>query len=369
MRVVPGRLSRIVRRFLRAPSFTTVAVLTLALGIGANAAIFSVIRGVLLKPLPFSEPDSLVAVWHTAPGLNLKNLELSAATYFTYRDEGRFFEDIGLWTTPAVSVTGTGEPERVQALVVTDGLLGVLRVAPQIGRGFTREDDSPRSPERVILAHGYWQRKFARDPSVIGRQIVVDGTPREIIGVLPAGFRFLDQQPQLVLPLRIDRTTIHIAGFNYQSIARLKPGATIAQANADIARMIPLVIERFPMPGGFTKKMFDEVKMGPNIRPLADDVIGDVGRVLWVLLGTVAHRAADRVRQRRQPLPRPRGGTPAGARRFMPPSAPAGGAWRGSCLSESLTLALAAAAPSASLLAYAGVRGLVSMAPAGPAAD
>ena len=154
MRVVPGRLSRIVRRFLRAPSFTAIAVLTLALGIGANAAIFTVIRGVLLKPLPFSDPDSLVAVWHTAPGLDMKALELSAATYFTYREEGRYFEDLGIWNTPAVSVTGTGEPERVQALLASDGILGVLRVAPQIGRRFTREDDSPRSPERVMLSDG-----------------------------------------------------------------------------------------------------------------------------------------------------------------------------------------------------------------------
>ena len=165
MRVIPGRLSRIVRRFLRAPSFTTIAVLTLALGIGANTAIFSVIRGVLLKPLPFAEPDSLIAVWHTAPGLNLKNLELSAATYFTYREEGRVFEDIGLWNTSAVSVTGTGEPERVQALVVTDGLLGVLRVAPHIGRLFTRERrPAPHPGARDLLTHGYWQRKFGRDP-------------------------------------------------------------------------------------------------------------------------------------------------------------------------------------------------------------
>jgi len=363
MRVVPGRLSRIVRRFLRAPSFTIIAVLTLALGIGANTAIFSVIRGVLLKPLPFSEPDSLVAVWHTAPGLNLKNLELSAATYFTYREEGRYFEDIGIWNTSAVSVTGTGEPERIQALLVTDGLLGVLRVEPFIGRAFTRDDDSPRAPERVLLAHGYWQRKFAGDASVIGRPIVVDGTPREIIGVLPATFSFLDQRPQLVLPLRIDRTTIHAAGFNYQSIARLKPGATIAQANADIARMIPLVLDRFPLPGGFTKKMFDEVKMGPNIRPLADDVIGDVGQVLWVLLGTVGivlliacANVANLFLVRAE-----------GRQQELAIHAALGASWRRvawELLSESLTLALAGGAVGV-LLAYAGVRGLVSMAPAG----
>jgi putative ABC transport system permease protein len=363
MRVIPGRLSRIVRRFLRAPSFTTIAVLTLALGIGANTAIFSVVRGVLLKPLPFAEPDALVAVGHTAPGLNINDLALSAATYLTYREEGRVFEDIGLWTTPSVSVTGTGEPERVQALIVTDGLLGVLRVAPHIGRGFTREDDLPRSPERVILTHGYWQRKFGGDPAAVGRPMVVDGTPREIIGVLPAGFRFLDQQPQLVLPLRIDRATIHVAGFNFQGIARLGPGATIAQANADIARMIPLLVERFPLPGGFTKKMFEEVKLGPNVRPLGDDVIGDVGRVLWVLLGTVAivlliacANVANLFLVRAE-----------GRQQELAIHAALGASWRRvawELLSESLLLALAGGVLGV-LLAAAAVRGLVSMAPAG----
>ena len=191
----------------------------------------------------------------------------------------------------------------------------------------------------------------------------MDGTPREIIGVLPAGFRFLDEQPQLVLPLRIDRATIHVAGFNYQGIARLKPGATIAQANADIARMIPLLVERFPMPGGFTKKMFEEVKMAPNVRPLADDVIGDVGRVLWVLLGTVAivlliacANVANLFLVRAE-----------GRQQELAIHAALGASWRRvawELLSESLVLALAGGAFGV-LLAAAGVRGLVSMAPAG----
>jgi putative ABC transport system permease protein len=363
MRVVPGRFSRIVRRFLRAPSFAAVAVLTLALGIGANTAIFSVVRGVLLKPLPFAEPESLVAVWHTAPGLNVEDMHLSAATYLTYREEGRVFEDIGIRGAQPVSVTGTGEPERVQALLVTDGILGVLRVQPLVGRRFTAEDDSPRSPERVMLAHGYWQRKFAGDSSVVGQRIVVDGTPREIIGVLPAGFRYLDEQPQLLLPLRIDRAKINVAGFNFHGLARLRPGTTIAQANADIARMIPLAVERFPMPGGFTKKMFDEVKMGPNVRPLADDVIGDVRRVLWVLLGTVAivlliacANVANLFLVRAE-----------GRQQELAIHAALGASWRRvawELLSESLVLAAAGGALGVPL-AYAAVRGLLWMAPTG----
>jgi predicted permease len=267
--------------------FTAIAILTLGLGVGANTAIFSVVNGVLLKPLPFAEPDRLVGVWHSAPGMNIPLLNQSPATYLVYRDEGRTFEDIGVWDNTAATVTGVGEPERVQGLLVTDGTLGVLRVEAALGRRFSKEDDSPSAPERVMLTHGYWQRKFGNDPSIVGRGITIDGRPREIIGVLPAGFRFLNNNPQILLPFRFNRAQVFVGNFSYQAVARLKPGVTIEQANADIARLIPLVIERFPLPGGFTRKMFEEVKMAPNVRPLSADVIGDVGRVLWVLLGTV----------------------------------------------------------------------------------
>jgi predicted permease len=272
---------------LRAPLFTSVAVLTLGLGIGANTAIFSVIRGVLLKPLPFDHPEELIGVWHSAAGIGLPLLNQAPSLYLTYREDGRVFEDSGMWDGDSVSVTGSGEPERVQALDVTDGTLGLLRVQPAIGRRFTAEDDSPKSPERIMLAYSYWQRKFGGDTGVIGRQLVVDGTPREIIGVLPASFKFLDTNPQLILPFRLNRAELFVGNFSFRGIARLKPGVTIAQANADVARMIPLVMERFPMAPGFTKQMFQEARLAPNLRPLAQDVIGDVGRVLWVILGTV----------------------------------------------------------------------------------
>ena len=363
MRLIPVRFGRISRRLLRAPGFTLVAVITLALGIGANTAIFSVVRGVLLKPLHFADSGSLVGVWHSAPGLGIRQVEQSPATYFTYREEGRAFEDIGLWGAEPVSITGAGDPERVQALLVTDGILRVLRVEPLLGRRFSAADDSPRGPERVMLTHGYWQRKFGRNPSIVGRQIVVDGTPREIIGVLPADFRFLDQQPQLLLPFRFDRAKTFLGNFSFQGIARLKAGTTMAQANADVARMIPLALERFPAPGGVTKQMFEEIKLGPNVHPLADDVIGDVGRVLWVLLGTVGivlliacANVANLFLVRAE-----------GRQQELAIHAALGASWRQiawELLSESLTLALLGGIAGLAL-AYAGLRGLVAMAPEG----
>ncbi|HXW05465.1 MAG TPA: ABC transporter permease [Vicinamibacterales bacterium] len=360
---MPIRLRRVLRRLARTPLFTSVAILTLGLGIGANAAIFSVVNGVLLKPLPFDEPATLVGVWHTAPGLGFPVMNQSPATYLTYRDEGRSFDDIGLWDNTAVSVTGIGEPERVEALVVTDGTLGVLRVEPLLGRRFTADDDSPKTPERVMLAHGYWQRKFGSDPGVVGRQVTVDGRPREIIGVLGPGFRFLNRNPQLVLPFRINRAEVFIGNFSYQALARLKTGVTIEQANADIARMLPLVVERFPLPSGFTKDMFEEVRFGPNVRPLSEDVIGDVGRVLWVLLGTVGivlliacANVANLFLVRAE-----------GRQQELAIHTALGASWRRvswELLSESLTLGLLGGAVGL-LLAQAAVRVLASMAPEG----
>ena len=358
--VLPGRIGR---RLIRAPLFTVVAVLTLALGIAANTAIFSVVRGVLLKPLPFEDPQSLVGMWHTAPGLNVESLNMSPATYLVYREEGRVFEDVGLWDNSAVSVTGTGEPERVQTLLVTDGTLPLLRVRPALGRTFTAADDSPKTPERVLLAYAYWLRKFGGDRAVIGKSIVVDGRPREIIGVLPDGFRFLDQNPQLVLPFRFNRAELHVGNFSFQGVARLKPGVTLEQANADVARLIPVVPDRFPMPGGFTRKMFDDVRIGPKVRPFAVDAIGDIGRVLWVLLGTVglvlliacanvANLFLVRAEGRQQELAI-HAALGAGSRRI---------AWE--LLSESLTLALLGGAAGLALAA-AGVRLLVANAPDG----
>jgi predicted permease len=275
------------RMLRKQPGFAAIAALTLALGIGANTAIFSVLYGVLLKPLPLHEPENLVGVWHTAPGLNIALLEQGTATYFTYRESNRVFEDIGLWITEGASITEHGEPERVQSLMVTDGVLPILRVPPLRGRVFTREDDAPGSPRRVILTHGYWQRRFGGAPDVVGRSMNVNGRPHEVIGVLPASFKFLDRDPAVLLPLRFNRAEVRVGDFSYRGLARLKPGVTLEQANADVGRMLPLAFDRFPMMPGLTRKMFEEARPGPNVRPLSQDVIGDVGRVLWLLVGTV----------------------------------------------------------------------------------
>jgi len=285
---IRSQIVQVLRRLRRAPMFTAITLLTLAVGVGANTAVFSVIEGVLLKPLPYPHPEQLVGVWLTAPGVNLKDALASPSTYFIFREQSRTFQDIGLWTGDSVSVTGLAQPEQVRALDVTDGILPILGIPPMLGRGFTRADDLPGSPDTVMLSNGYWRTKFGGDRSVIGRNITLDGKPREIIGVLPQGFRFLDQpDPALILPLKFDRAKTFIGNFSYQGIARLKPGVTLAQANADVARMLPIVNRSFAAPPGFSLKMFIDAHIGPNLRPLKQDVVGDVGNVLWVLMGTI----------------------------------------------------------------------------------
>jgi predicted permease len=283
-----GQAKFILRRLLRSPMFTGVTVLTLAIGIGANTAIFSVVEGVLLKPLPFRQPDRLIAVWLKAPGIGLPDVNASPATYLTFREEGKAFEDSGIWRYDSVSVTGIGEPEEVPALAMSDGVLPLLGVRPFMGRVFTRRDDAPGSPQTVLLTYGYWQRRFGGDPAILGRRILMDGTAREVVGVLPRDFRFLDSTAELILPFQLDRSKIFVGNFSYQGIARLKPGVTLAEANADVARMLPMLMEKFPPAPGLNLKMYQEARFGPNLRPLENDLVGDVGKVLWVIMGTVA---------------------------------------------------------------------------------
>ncbi len=275
----------LTRKLARAPLFTATAVVTLAVGIGANAAIFSVINGVLLKPLPFEDPEDLVGVWHRAPGLGFEQVNQAPAMHLTYRADNRVFEDVGIWDNRTVSITGLDEPEQVPALVVNDGFFPILRVRAIHGRLFMAEDDAPGAPETAVLSYGYWQRAFGGDPGAVGRTLSVNSRPRQIIGILPPGFQFARGDAFVYLPVQFDPAQIQTGNFDFQGIARLAPGVTVDQANADVERMIPLAVERFP--GGLTLSMLEQARFSPDVHPLIEDFVGDVGGILWVLLGTV----------------------------------------------------------------------------------
>ena len=283
-----SQLRQVARRLWRAPVFTVVTLITLAAGVGANIAVFSVVEGVLLKPLPYPHPESLVGVWHTAPGLNLDEVNMAPSNYFIYRDQNRVFDDIGIYTGDSVSVTGHGHPEQVQALDVTEGVLPILGLKPMLGRWFNRLDDSTSGPDTVMLSYDYWQSRFGSNKSIVGQAIQVDGKARQVIGVMPKEFHFLDwDHLELFLPLRLDRSKTTLGQFSYDGVARLRPGVTLQAANEDVARMWPIVLNSFPTPPGFSLDLFKKARIGPDVRPLSRDVVGDVGKLLWVLMGSI----------------------------------------------------------------------------------
>ena len=287
-------LSRNVRYALRAlrhnPTFTAVALLTLAIGIGANTAVFSVVNSVLLKPLPYPQSEQLVSLRQTAPGAGglatiTDGLPLSASMYFTYHDQNRTFQSLGAWSPSTASVTGSAEPEEVRTVLITDGMLQALGVAPALGRWLGAADQKPGGPQTVMLAYGYWQRRFGGSTSVVGQTIRVDSRSREIVGVMPRGFRLVNTDADLILPFAFDRAKLILPGFFLQGIGRLRPGATIAQANADLARLLPVWMDSWPFDGN--PRLYETWRITPALLPLKQEAVGNVSDVLWVVMGTI----------------------------------------------------------------------------------
>ncbi|MEO8658482.1 MAG: ABC transporter permease, partial [Bryobacteraceae bacterium] len=204
-----------------------------------------------------------------------------------YTDENRVFQDVGMYALETASITGVAQPEEVPGLSVTHGFLPALRVQPALGRPFTSTDTDTHGELTVMLSDGYWRSRFGGDPSAIGRRILMDGEAREVIGVLPASFEFLDRPISFLLPLRVNRAEIRLISFCCQGIARLRPGVTLAQANADVARMLPLAPLKFAINPGFSPDSYAASRIAPRLRPLKDVLVGDVGTTLWLLLGTV----------------------------------------------------------------------------------
>jgi predicted permease len=267
--------------------FAIVTLLTLAIGIGANTAIFSVLNGVLLKPLAYPRAEQLISIDHRAPGVNIEHAGIAPFLYWTYREQNRTLQDVGMWQNDSVAVTGSAEPQQVDGVDITQGVLPILGAKPYLGRLFSQADDSPGAPRTVVLSYAYWQTRFGGDRSAVGRTILADGETREIIGVLPERFRFLDQNPALFFPMRQDRSKTFLGNFSYQGLARLKPGVTLAQANADAARLIPVALDSFPPYPGFSTEMFKQARLAPGFAPLKQEIVGDVGGVLWILMATI----------------------------------------------------------------------------------
>jgi putative ABC transport system permease protein len=283
---VLGGLRTAARNLMRAPAFAVAAVATLGLAIGANAGIFSVVQGVLLRPLPYPEPDRLVALQHTAPGLGYDRFGMSSGLYLRYGGADAF-ASTGLYAAATVNLTGDDmPPARVAGLRVSRELFTTLGVQPVLGRVFDADEDRPGGRAVVVLAHGLWRERFAADPAAIGRDLMIDGEPRTVIGVMPAGFDFPDGQPRLYLPLALDTATANVGNFSVDAVARLRADADPARA----AAAMRLALEQ--LAGDAEVAAFiafaERARLAPVVTPLHQRIIGDeVSRALWILLGTV----------------------------------------------------------------------------------
>jgi predicted permease len=281
-----------LRRLRKSPGFGITVLLTLAIGIGANTAVFTVVDNILLKPLPYPQPEQLVSVWLHAPGAaGLTNfaegLRLSPSMYLTFAEHNRTFQSIGVWISGTANVTGIAQPEEVHTTNISDGVLQALNVPPAAGRWILTPDQLPRSHEVAMLSYGYWQRRFGGDPSVIGRNIQVDSQAREIVGVMPRGFEVMNQDFDLLIPLAFDPRHQILAGFGYNGIARLKADVTVGEADADIARMLNIWMDSWTNGDGGDPHFYKTWKISGAIRPMKQEVIGNVGSVLWAVMGTI----------------------------------------------------------------------------------
>jgi putative ABC transport system permease protein len=284
-----GGLGHDFRYALRAlgkrPGFTLVAVLTLALGIGANTAIFSVINGVLLRPLPYGEPERVVQLVNHWEGTTAG--DLSPLEFFDYRERLRSFQSLGAYAVGPVNLTGGDAPERLRAGHLSASMFPALGVAPALGRAFAEEEDAPGTGDVVVLGHGLWARRFGASPGVLGEPILVNGRQRVVVGVMPPEFRLPldlaeDEAAELFLPLGMDRTSVPNRGSHFlRSAGRLRPGISPAEA----AREAAAVAERFvrEYPEDYPAAM----RFGATVVPMREAVLGDVRGVLLVLFGAV----------------------------------------------------------------------------------
>jgi predicted permease len=270
-----------LRVLAKSPIFTAVAVLTLALGIGANTAVFSVVNGVLLRPLQYNNPDQIITIWEPSRGGH--TLGLTDAEFFDIRDRNQVFEELAAYATGATNFTGAGEPERVNATWVSSGFFPVLGVHPALGRVFTTEDDKPDPAPVVVLSYGLWQRRFAADQSVIGHQVSLNGISRTVIGVMPLGFQFESSEVEMWLPLGLDPANVSPGERSYNTIGRLRRSVTLEQARAEMNTVVALLAEeyktRFPKGANTTSSL--------NLIPLQELIVGDVRPALLLLLVSI----------------------------------------------------------------------------------
>jgi predicted permease len=282
--LVLALISRAAQGLRLAPGFTALCVLTLGVAIGADTAVFSLVDAVLLRPLPYPRADRLVGLWHTLPALGLKQVGQSDATYLLYRAHRHALAEMAIYRAGLVNLTGGDAPERVPSARVTSTLFTVLGVAPVLGRGFAAAEERPGAPPVAVLSDRLWRRRLGGDRRALGRTVRIDGMSVQVIGVMPAGFAFPDLDTALWLPLAIDPAKAAAGALNYDGVGRLAPGVTPAAAAAELNAMARRLDRWLP---GTDAKIMVASGFAALVRPLRDDVVGEVGKALWLLFGAV----------------------------------------------------------------------------------
>ena len=268
-----------LRLLLKKPGFTLIAVLSLALGIGANTAIFSLVDVVLLRPLPFREPERLVMVWEDASRIGFPRNTPAPANYADWKSQNQVFEDMAAVAGRSFNLTGDGEPERIQGQAVTANFFQLLGVSPQRGRTFLQEEDEPGGSKVALVSHGLWQRRFGGDPRLVGTDILLDGQKHTVVGIMPPGFQFLGKETELWVPIAFSKEALANRGSHYLTVlARMKPGVTVTQAQADVSAISQRISRDFPS---------EAFGLGSVVIPLREQLAGEVRPALLVLLVAV----------------------------------------------------------------------------------
>jgi predicted permease len=279
-----GDLRFALRGLARNRAFTAATVLTLALGIGANTAVFTLVDSVLIRPLPFRDADRLVSIHHLGRE-GRDELPMSQGLYVLYRQRVRALESLGLYGTNTVNLVIQGQPERVAAQVVTPGYFATLGVQPALGRGFEEAEGAPGGEPAVILSDGLWRSRFGADRDILGKTVDINGRLRPVVGVMPPDFGFPDREAQLWLPMVIDPAQAPLAAFGASGVGRLAPGATLTSLHSELQGLIGRLAELFPE--SRAPAFLKEVNLRARVAPLKESLVGEVSTTLWILLGTM----------------------------------------------------------------------------------
>src|SRR6185436_7918747 len=284
-----------VRVLFKSKGFTTIALLTLALGIGVNSAIFSVVNAIVLRPLPYPESDQLMVIWGNLHKTGLEEIEISALELRDFQQQSQAFDQIGAYSIEGMNLTGLDQPERLRGAAISANMFAALRVQPQLGRNFVDDEAQPGNDTRVILSHALWQRRFGGDANAVNKTIQLDGRTMTVVGIMPAGFHFPDKETEAWIPLAFtpDLLEENNRGSHFLNvIARLKPGITQAQAQADLntvtARLSTEHASNYRSGFSTTVRSLHEELVG-NLRRAMLILLGAVGLVLLIACANVAH--------------------------------------------------------------------------------